>query len=348
MKTASTTAIFRTITVIFVNILVLAALLLVVEHILQQLDPRNSLPFDGIREGVRYTWGHRVTNNEFGFRERDISIPKPTETFRVMVLGDSLTWGAGVAQAERYTEVAEQLLRDRHPDRRIEILNFGVPGGPTTQYREIANKYATQIDADLLVVGFCINDTQPRPQNYSPEREAFIQQYAPAFRAIRLYSKLAPRTAENLEQLLFAIGEATKMFPPWWDALDRTYQTHSPEWRAFEGALAGIRQLSEQQFLPPPVFLVLELGTSSSAPTDYRDENDEMLNRFRRWHAKAKAAAKDAGFRVFDHEQAFRDELAGQVLAANPLDGHPSPQQHHIYARSLVQAVSEAWHLRRQ
>jgi len=51
------------------------------------------------------TWSHSVVNNALGFREREVRIPKPPSLFRVMVLGDSLTWGAGLATDQRYSDL---------------------------------------------------------------------------------------------------------------------------------------------------------------------------------------------------------------------------------------------------
>jgi hypothetical protein len=55
--------------------------------------PYKHLPINGFVNGKRYTWGRLVENNRYGFRERNFKQPKPSDTYRVMVLGDSLTWG---------------------------------------------------------------------------------------------------------------------------------------------------------------------------------------------------------------------------------------------------------------
>ncbi len=67
---------------------------------------------------TRYTWGHVVVNNRHGFRERDFVVPKPQGVFRIMVLGDSLTWGQGLGVKERYTNLPEYSLRQSLPAKR--------------------------------------------------------------------------------------------------------------------------------------------------------------------------------------------------------------------------------------
>ena len=79
------------------NLVLVIAALYLFEALLYATDPRRTLPKDGMFGAVHYTWGHEVRNNRLGFREREFVVPKPANTCRIMVLGDSLTWGAGLA-----------------------------------------------------------------------------------------------------------------------------------------------------------------------------------------------------------------------------------------------------------
>src|SRR5262249_5795345 len=51
--------------------------------------------------------------------------PKRADTFRVMVLGDSLTYGQGIDQEDTYCRVLERDLGRKY---RIEVLNLGCCG----------------------------------------------------------------------------------------------------------------------------------------------------------------------------------------------------------------------------
>ena len=42
------------------------------------------------------TYGKPVSHNAEGFRDRAYAIPKPPGTYRILVLGDSFTWGVGL------------------------------------------------------------------------------------------------------------------------------------------------------------------------------------------------------------------------------------------------------------
>jgi lysophospholipase L1-like esterase len=49
------------------------------------------------------------------------------DTFRILALGGSTTYGSKLERNEAYPAVLESLLRERHPDRRIQVFNAGVP-----------------------------------------------------------------------------------------------------------------------------------------------------------------------------------------------------------------------------
>ena len=76
--------------------------------------------------GVDPTRTFPYRTNAHGLRDRDRSEKGPG-TRRVLVIGDSYTWGYAVAEEEAYPQVAERLLKERgHPE--IEVINGGDSG----------------------------------------------------------------------------------------------------------------------------------------------------------------------------------------------------------------------------
>lgn len=69
-----------------------------------------------------------VSLNPDGFRERPITAKAPG-TFRVAVVGDSFTFGNGIAAGDRYSAVMPRMLPAG-----FEVLNFGVPGNNTIEH----------------------------------------------------------------------------------------------------------------------------------------------------------------------------------------------------------------------
>lgn len=75
--------------------------------------------------------------NSHGLRDKEYSLEKPDNTFRVAVIGGSFTVPAGVEIDEAFHSILEDRLNNEHPDLNYEFINFGVSG-----YR-INNKLAT-------------------------------------------------------------------------------------------------------------------------------------------------------------------------------------------------------------
>lgn len=324
------------------NLVLLIAVLYLFEALLYATDPRRTLPKDGIVGAAYYTWGHEVQNNRFGFREREFVEPKPPNTCRVMVLGDSLTWGAGLAPKERYTDLAEAKLRDRFPGKGIELLNFAISGGPTEVEATILQQHLAHTQPDQIVVGFCLNDPQPKSQDFSEEKEAFTQRIEPVIGGLERALGVVglSRTAAASRRATYRAAELLGIYPPWEVALDRAYNPASDEWHRFTAALLNIRTRSDRAGLPPPIFAVLNQATYTDQPTRY-SKPDTELKRFLHWYQLAEEAAKDAGFLTYNHQQEIVASMDDAILALNVVDGHPSAALNVLYAEHLSRILAE-------
>jgi lysophospholipase L1-like esterase len=117
---------------------------------------------------------HRVSINAHGLRDREVGPPEPG-TFRILVLGDSVTFGHGVAIDDTYVRQLEQRLAGREP--RIEVLNAGLPGWSTRQQRIFYREHTAGLAPDLVLVGFVLNDVTELHRGLiriDPEREAAL------------------------------------------------------------------------------------------------------------------------------------------------------------------------------
>lgn len=101
--------------------------------------------------------GAPVTTNSFGHRDREISIEKPPGAFRLLAVGDSVTFGHGVRGEETWPEVLERQLAARFPGRPVDVINTAVPGNsPFQEYHDLERALAFQPDA--AVIQFVLND----------------------------------------------------------------------------------------------------------------------------------------------------------------------------------------------
>lgn len=329
----------KSLSVILINIVSIALIIYGFEFL---GNPDNNMPANGFINGELYTWGHLVKNNSYGFRERSFGNPKPSGVYRVMVLGDSLTWGTGLAPEERYTAITEKLLNKTFDDRTFEVLNFGVSGGHTTLEKNILLHLKEAVNPDYIVVGFCLNDPQPTGQDYSIEREELrasivgrsIHKASDAIHIAGL-----PYVGGLLSATFYKLAEQFGFIPTWQQALDRTYEPQSREWTEFVRALEDIKRISDESGLPPPIFAVLNQGTASDKPTSYVNP-DKDLKQFLRWYHQAEETAKAIGFHSYNHVHEIAQQLENESLAINILDGHPSVNLNRIYGEKLYQEIT--------
>ncbi len=129
-----------------------------------QLSPNPLIRFELVPHFESDTAGpmidFRGKGNSLGFRDREHSIEKPPGTYRILVLGDSITQGFGIeANEDVFTSVLETKLRTKGVN--AEVLNFGVSGYNTEQEVETLREKGVPFDPDLVVLAFCANDTAP-------------------------------------------------------------------------------------------------------------------------------------------------------------------------------------------
>jgi hypothetical protein len=119
-------------------------------------------PVLGQRLAANYNgWfaGVPARTNALGFRDtRDYSAAKPPGTFRILVLGDSVTFGHGALYETSYPFLLEQRLREWRPDVKWEVWNLAVPGYNTAQELAQLQQVGDRYQPDLVIVGVFLND----------------------------------------------------------------------------------------------------------------------------------------------------------------------------------------------
>ena len=132
-------------------------------------DPKNgqpglflSDPVRGQRFAANYDgWfaGIPVHINNLGFRDpRDYSLEKRPNTFRIVFVGDSVTFGHGSVYEHTYPYLVEQRLKQSRPDVDWQVWNLAVPGYNTSQELEHLKEIGPGFAPDLVIVGFFEND----------------------------------------------------------------------------------------------------------------------------------------------------------------------------------------------
>lgn len=90
--------------------------------------------------------------------DREYDLQKKPNTFRILVLGDSVTFGHGALYEGTYPYLLEQQLRRWRPQIDWQVWNAAVPGYNTTQELAQLEEVGPRFKPDLVIVGFFTND----------------------------------------------------------------------------------------------------------------------------------------------------------------------------------------------
>lgn len=99
-----------------------------------------------------------VNTNQYCFRDKH-PLKKEPNSFRILALGDSFTFGNTVNENETYPYLLEKKLNNDNKTN-FEVINFGVGGFSTTEEYIVLKDFGINYQPDLILVGFYINDFQ--------------------------------------------------------------------------------------------------------------------------------------------------------------------------------------------
>jgi lysophospholipase L1-like esterase len=111
--------------------------------------------------------GVPVRINNLGLRGNDTTVAKPPGVFRIIGVGDSITFGYGVRQEDTFLQVLEKNLNGEAPSGlRYQVLNAGVPATGMEYYTHFIEDTAPPLQPDLILVCMALNDIDP---DWGPE-----------------------------------------------------------------------------------------------------------------------------------------------------------------------------------
>ena len=85
------------------------------------------------------------------------STKKDPNTFRIIMLGDSMTHGTGLKCLYTYPRKLEVLLNKNSDDKNYEVINLAYPGFDTADANELYQNYRN-IEHDAVIIGVYFND----------------------------------------------------------------------------------------------------------------------------------------------------------------------------------------------
>lgn len=114
--------------------------------------------------GNTHEFSYTVRTNSLGYRMNEFSQVKADDEFRILMLGDSMTFGYGVEVEDNFpskleTKLNKYLKLNGVESKKVKIINAGFADGksPDTYYLYL-KKVGLDLNPDLIIVNYFINN----------------------------------------------------------------------------------------------------------------------------------------------------------------------------------------------
>lgn len=101
-----------------------------------------------------YDTGFKI--NSKGFKDLEFTAEKPANTYRILGIGDSFSYGI-VPYPNNYLTILEDKLNQGR-NNKVEVINMGIPGMGPQDYLSILVNEGLQLNPDMVVVTFYIGN----------------------------------------------------------------------------------------------------------------------------------------------------------------------------------------------
>jgi len=261
-----------------------------------------------------FLMGVPVSINSEGLRDREFSLEKPPGVYRVMVLGDSTTFGWGVKAEDTAAKFLERKLNANLPAgyNRAEVMNTGVGNYDTVQevtyYETIGWKY----HPDLVVLVFFINDPEPVPL----EKKGLLidRSYLIAF------------ATNRIDGVMRHAG----VRPDWKTYYASLYDDNRPGFQACKKALLSLSNSTRSHDAKLLVAILPEL---------HQINNDSYP--FKAAHQKIKDVMAAENAPVLELIDGLKDHGPEETLWVTALDDHPNAKANNLISDQLEQWIRE-------
>jgi lysophospholipase L1-like esterase len=255
---------------------------------------------------------HQIDAN--GMRRAAPFPAKDPERFRIIVVGDSLTYGEGI---DAYWAYPAQLERALAAEFRVEVLNLGVRGHGSEDILDDLRRFVPELAPDLVLYGMCLNDYLERGGR---------QRGAPALMPEKVSKILTRRT--RVGRLVDERSDALKRMLGWQpDFYADLLADFETRYRRFGEDVRAMNELVTGSGLPPMVAMVIDQGPRLDGPG-------------RELALAAERQLREAGIAVVASEEFYR-RYDGTNFAVSRWEGHPNEEAHAIWASELADIIRE-------
>ncbi len=268
-----------------------------------------------------YYWhGKLHVSNEYNMRRTEPFTAKNPETCRIIVVGDSLTYGSGIAQEDTYSAIMQ---RELHTDFRVEVLNMGIPGYQSEDVYALLLSAVPQLTPDIVVYGVCLNDFlgSSELQRSREQLHAYAVPLPISFKQHMIEQTAAGEFFERAyNDVLMRLGLRATFLSNILDGL-YDYQLR------FTRDVTAMNYFVLTNELPPITAMVL-------------DQYPVYHGRSYQVARLAETSLQLAGMDVIATEEYYKT-YDGRKLNVSPWEGHPNEEANRIFAEAFVRRLRE-------
>ncbi|MBL7661411.1 SGNH/GDSL hydrolase family protein [bacterium] len=256
------------------------------------------------------------------FQDYAYQTPKPENTFRIAVIGDSYTFAPYMQFTDTFPKILERMLRLNTPDdrqqlQRIEVINYGVPAYSTSHEVRSAVR-ALKDGADLIILQITLNDAEIkpyRPTGLNTTNDRFAAPTLTGFWSVLTHSKLAGFLLTRWHN-----AQTVKAYTNYFINLFE----HPRKWKIFSKSVLKIRALCKKHNvkLVATVFPLFGLALDQHYP--FKGITEKILT-----------FLKDKDIPALDLFPAYLN-IPLEILQVIPsVDRHPNEIAHRIAAEQI-------------
>lgn len=262
---------------------------------------------------------HHVRINSLGYRGEDFPLQKPREELRILMIGDSFTYGDFVNDDQTLPAQLQQRLRMGCEN--VRVINGGI-GGTTIVTHEALAKRAFPLQPDVILITFSENDVDDlaQPLWYSLAEN---RRQKSAFPLSLLYPTLRRTALWNFALDVRAHLRLRRIAPQ--PSKEKTTQVTTNDSRRKEYSVA-LRRLRDSVLERGIVFVFAIYPSHYSVESPARAELVE-------WAIRVGVSVNVPTINLLIPLRSSR--LPIDPLYLLPLDGHPSPEGYKIAAQFL-------------
>jgi len=271
-----------------------------------------------------------VRLNTWRFREQEFELAKPDGIYRIAVIGDSITFGQGIEEEDRFTNLLGKYLNEKNNKYRYEVLNFGRPGAETIDHIVVLKDLVLKANPDFILLQWFINDFEGHDKSGRPKFMPLLpvkQLHFILHRSSALYY-LINQQWNSLQELLALSGSYDEYM------FRRFGNPKSSESREAIQALKDFIDLCNYQKTPLGIVLFPRIANlGKDYPLEYL-------------HNRVLDICTHEGITCIDLRSTYAPLLHNgefKKLWVNQFDAHPGPLANHLVASRLMEVFETIW-----